>query len=351
LAIGAAFGVITVLGPPGAGQIEVATFRRDDSYSDGRHPDHVSFTTAEEDAARRDFTISGLFYDPLDDKVIDFVGGREDLQNRIVRAIGDPAARFSEDKLRLLRAVRFTADLGFTLDPATREAIVRMAPEISVVSAERIAAEMRTMLCHPSRSQAMALLCDTGLWAAILPDQLPSPRNSDWQLTLELLDKLETDSFPAALATSLMMIAAADQAESVGRHWKLSNAEIERTVWLIDNCRALDGSARQYWPTIQRLLVHDGSQQLVEILCARVATGQADPADLDFVQQRLGWPADQLNPPALISGDDLIQHGLSPGQRFRSLLHKVRDAQLLGQITSREQALALVDRLVARTEE
>ncbi|MDH3717176.1 MAG: CCA tRNA nucleotidyltransferase [Planctomycetota bacterium] len=351
LAIGAAFGVVTVLGPRGAGQIEVATFRRDDSYSDGRHPDQVTFTTAQEDAARRDFTINGLFYDPLNDEVIDFVGGRDDLQKCIVRAIGDPAARFSEDKLRMLRAVRFTANLEFTLDPATREAIVQMAPEISVVSAERIAAEMRTMLCDTRRGQALALLSDTGLWAAILPGELQLPVESAGRQTLELLDHLETNSFAAALATSLLLSVDADQAAAIGRHWKLSNAEIERTAWLVRNCRALDRAAQQYWPTVQRILVHDGSRELLAILRARVATGQADQADLDFVQERLSWPADRLNPPPLISGDDLIQHGLPPGKPFRSLLHKARDAQLLGQLTSRDQALEFVDRLVDQPEQ
>nr|NIP86809.1 CCA tRNA nucleotidyltransferase [Planctomycetales bacterium] len=299
LAIGAAFGVVTVLGRGGADPIEVATFRRDDTYSDGRHPDRVTFTTAEEDAARRDFTINGLFYDPLQDEVIDYVSGREDLENRIVRAIGDPAARFSEDKLRMLRAVRFTAQLGFTLDESTRQAIIGMAEEIGVVSAERIAAEMRLMLTDASRSRALALLGETGLWSAILPNDVRLPRDDAWQQTLALLDQLTTPTFPAALAAALLTLGEADRAAAVGRHWKLSKAEVERTVWLVANYLAVDGAEGSPWPTLQRLLVHDGGDQLVGILRARVAAGQASQADLDFVQQRLAWPAERLNPPPL----------------------------------------------------
>src|SRR6266568_6797818 len=134
LPIGAAFGVITVLGPKGAGQIDVATFRRDAAYSDGRHPDAVSFSDAEHDAQRRDFTINGLFYDPLDDRVVDYVGGQEDLKLHVIRAIGDPLARIAEDKLRMLRAVRFAARFGFAIDDAVLAAVKQQAHELVIVS-------------------------------------------------------------------------------------------------------------------------------------------------------------------------------------------------------------------------
>ena len=143
LPLGAAFGVITVLGPRSAGMIEVATFRQDAEYSDGRHPDHVTFSSAREDAARRDFTINGMFFDPVDGQVIDFVGGQADLRDHLIRAIGSPRLRFGEDKLRMLRAVRFTAAFGFSLDAETAATIREMAHEIPVVSPERIAMEMR----------------------------------------------------------------------------------------------------------------------------------------------------------------------------------------------------------------
>src|SRR3954462_14353308 len=146
LPIGASFGVITVLGPRHAGQIEVATFRTDAAYSDGRHPDSVTFTTAEHDAQRRDFTINGLFFDPISNEVVDYVNGQEDLKRRTIRAIGDPRLRLSEDKLRMLRAVRFAASFDFSIDLDTLQAIQKMAPEINTVSAERIGSEIRRML-------------------------------------------------------------------------------------------------------------------------------------------------------------------------------------------------------------
>ena len=160
-------GVGTAQGPV---TIEVATFRQDAGYSDGRHPDAVEFSTPEADALRRDFTINGLFYDPLEDRVIDYVGGQDDLARGIIRAIGDPQARFAEDKLRLLRAVRFAATLDFQLDVPTRLAVEAMAGEVTRVSAERIAAEMRLMLAVPSRARAVHLLDEVGLLEAILPE-------------------------------------------------------------------------------------------------------------------------------------------------------------------------------------
>ncbi|MCD4726297.1 MAG: CCA tRNA nucleotidyltransferase, partial [Pirellulales bacterium] len=152
LALGAAFGVISVIGPKPAGLVEVTTFRRDAAYSDGRHPDSVAFSTAAEDASRRDFTINGLFYDPIGQQVIDFVGGQKDLAARLVRAIGSARDRFAEDKLRMLRAVRFTAAFDFTLDAEARRAIAEMAAEIHVVSPERIAVEMRRLLADRNRA-------------------------------------------------------------------------------------------------------------------------------------------------------------------------------------------------------
>jgi len=166
--VGAQFGVVVVMS--GECQTEVATFRSDAGYSDGRHPDAVRFSSPEEDAQRRDFTINGLFFDPLKDEVIDYIGGREDLKGHIIRAIGEPRVRFEEDQLRLMRAVRFSARLGFEIEAATREAIVEMAERIHSVSAERIRDELQRMLCHKSRVRALELLDETGLLGQILPE-------------------------------------------------------------------------------------------------------------------------------------------------------------------------------------
>ena len=170
LAIGAAFGVIVVLGRGGEDQVEVATFRRDVGYSDGRRPDAVEFCTAREDALRRDFTMNGLFFDPVSRQVLDFVGGREDLAAGVVRAIRDPAERFAEDKLRMLRAARFASTFGFRIDPLTAEAVRREARALTVVSAERIATEMRKMLLPATALTAPHCFRICGLLEIILPE-------------------------------------------------------------------------------------------------------------------------------------------------------------------------------------
>ena len=345
LAIGAAFGVVTVLGPPGAGPIEVATFRRDDGYSDGRHPDTVTFTSAEEDALRRDFTVNGLFYDPVNEQVIDYVGGREDIERRVLRAIGDPKDRFTEDKLRMLRAVRLTSTLAFALDAPTVEAIQEMAGEISVVSAERIAAEVERMLSDPNRSTAVQLLRDTGLLAAILPAGLPLPDEPAWSHSIEVLNRLVTTSFAPALAVLLNAFTDHGMAPMVARHWRLSNADTERACWLIANWTALEDAEQRSWPVLQRILIHDGAAELLAIFDARVAAGQASAADAAFVHQRYAWPTQQLDPPPLITGDDLIQHGLRPGKQFKEYLDAARDAQLLGDLTTLDEALDFVRKL------
>lgn len=348
LAIGAAFGVITVLGPRGAGQIEVATFRQDMTYSDGRHPDAVIFSSAEEDARRRDFTINGLFFDPVDDQVIDYVGGQADLRQGIVRAIGDAKVRLTEDKLRMLRAVRFAAQLGFTIEVGTRQAVVEMADQLTVVSAERIAMEMRQMLVGEHRSQAIELLRDLGLLAVILPRSvsLPPAEHQDWRRITALLDALAEPDFPLALAALLSQLCNSRQTLEICRRWKLSNAEKDRAVWLVQQCASLDHADGGHWPGIQRLLVAEGAADLMNLLAARVAVGLAERRSLEFCRERLDWPADRLNPPPLITGDDLVSHGLPPGKRFKRLLAAARDAQLQGEIGTREQALALVDRLL-----
>ncbi|HVU86551.1 MAG TPA: CCA tRNA nucleotidyltransferase, partial [Pirellulales bacterium] len=242
LAIGAAFGVVAVLGPKHVGMVEVTTFRRDAQYSDGRHPDAVIFTTAEEDAQRRDFTINGLFYDPVEDRVIDYVGGQADLERRVVRAIGDPRARFTEDKLRMVRAVRFAAGFDFAVDPPTRAAIDEMADTISVVSPERVAQEMRKMLVDPSRAGAVELLRNTRLLSVLLPEvdawAESSARTTGgvaWDRLKSVLAALAEPSFPAALAALLHVLepeknapgsapaasSAVQTANEVGERWRL----------------------------------------------------------------------------------------------------------------------------------
>jgi poly(A) polymerase len=350
LAIGAAFGVITVLGPKPAGQIEVATFRSDVSYSDGRRPDAVVFSNPQADAQRRDFTINGLFFDPVEDKVLDFVGGQQDLQARIVRAIGDPAERFAEDKLRMLRAVRFAAVLGFAIEEQTATAIRRMATEIAVVSPERIAAELRRMLEHPARRRAVELLESVELLPVILPE-LQGWSIAQREQTLTVLSELAEPSFPLALAALLWPVVDASQLERIAAGLRLSKKESARASWLvqhvIQHVTALVDAAKQPWPTVQRLLIAEGAADLLNLTSALRSIGVASESDYEFCAAKLQLPSDELNPAPLITGDDLLEQGIRPGKAYQRLLEAVRDAQLERRVTTKAQALDLAKQLHA----
>jgi tRNA nucleotidyltransferase/poly(A) polymerase len=368
--IGVAFGVVTVLGPRAAGQIEVATFRSDSTYSDGRHPDSVTFTDAQHDAQRRDFTINGLFYDPVASEVVDYVGGQDDLKRRTIRAIGDPRLRLREDKLRMLRAVRFAATFGFEIDRETFAAIKEMAPDISTVSAERIGMEIRRMLIEKNRAAAVKLLGASGLLAHVLPEVAELPPG-DFDETLRILAALCEPTLPLALAAMLSQVTglqssaygvlstkcdvAAEAAGSdktaprcqspasiVGRRLKFTNKEIERAAWLLANREMASSASQTAWPRLQRVLIQDGADELLAL--HEAIAGPADD-ELAFCRERLAWPPERLNPEPLVTGADLIAHGLTPGPQFAELLERIRDAQLNGEIHHREEALALVDRL------
>jgi poly(A) polymerase len=371
LAIGAAFGVITVLGPPEAGQVEVTTFRRDAAYSDGRHPDGITFSSPEEDARRRDFTINGMFYDPLADHTIDFVGGQEDLRAGIVRAIGDARERFAEDKLRMLRAIRFATLFGFELDAATEGAIRQMAAEITVVSAERIAAEIEIMLVHTNRARAVWLLAETGLLAAVVPEvggrksevrQVSPAARGGFALepTLALLERLHNPTFALALAvllhglqsdavpqfpTSDLRPPTSGLAAAIGRHWRLARKDSDRAGWLLAHWGALGAARQMPWSKLQRLLTSEGVVELLALHDALAAVGEIDPAEIHYCRERLALPPVELNPPPLVTGADLIALGIPRGKLYARLLEQLRDAQLDGVVTTKDDSLALAQRL------
>jgi len=348
LAVGMAFGVVVVLGPKGAGQIEVATFRSEWDYEDGRHPTHVAFSSAREDAQRRDFTINGLFYDPVDDRVIDFVDGQADLRAGIVRAIGDPADRFAEDKLRMLRAVRFATTFGFALDRATREAIGRMASEIAVVSSERVADEMERMLVGPGRTAAIRLLLETGLAAEVLPEIVPEGpgQSAELETTLAVLDRLEGATFPLVLAVLLADRVGAEGVRRVCRRWRLSNQVTDRAEWLAAHRGALTDAPAMRWSVLQKILVSPGVEELLHWAEAEAAVAGRPAVEVDYCRQRLAWPPERLDPPPLVTGDDLVTRGLVPGPVFGELLARLRDAQLDGEIGTKAEGLAMVERIV-----
>lgn len=353
LFIGAAFGVVTVIGPRAAGPLEVATFRRDGGYSDGRHPDHVSFSSAEEDAQRRDFTINGLFFDPLSDEVIDYVGGRDDLARRVIRAIGDPDLRFQEDKLRMVRAIRFATTLGFAIDADTQAAITRRADEVAQVSAERITAEMRRILLHPRATLGLRLARETGLWRTILPDYAqadPATGEHDWRLMLALFDQLSGPRESSlALAALLWPLAhrvgeRAIVAPLVER-WRLTNLEAKQTSWLLAHVTAVQHAPSLPWPRLQPVLIHPQVEPLIELTRAVIHATQGAHASLEALQycaERLAWPRDRLNPQPLLNGHDLQQAGVPAGPELGRWLQAVRSAQLDGLIHSHGAAIEWV---------
>ena len=345
LAIGAAFGVITVRGPRAAGMIEVATFRQDSPTSDGRRPDHVTFSSAAEDALRRDFTINGLFYDPIERRVIDFVGGQEDLARRVVRAIGPPQARFAEDKLRMLRAVRFTAAFDFALDPQTAAAIREMAPEITVVSPERIAMEMRRMLTEAGRVEAVRLLVDVGLAPAVLPEIMAG---GDLGLrclesALALLGRLREPGFPLALAAIVCQLVDAEATRQIGLRWRLSNQEIEQSAWLVAHRDDLAGARTAPWSRLQPILIHPWIDDLMALDEAASPQG---PDVAAYCRELLRQPRETLDPPPLATGNDLRACGIPPGPLYKILLQRIRDEQLDGRLHSKADAQALAGRIV-----
>jgi poly(A) polymerase len=340
LAVGASFGVIVVLPPRGssAGQVEVATFRTEGPYQDGRRPESVAFCTPEEDARRRDFTINGMFYDPVDSRVLDFVGGEADLGARLVRAIGDPHERMREDKLRMLRAVRFAATLDFALDSTTADAIREMATELIMVSAERIAQELKKMLVDDRRRRAVELCESVGLLDIILPEL----RTQTNEPTLTMLSLLAAPSFELALAVLLHALPPQPTVYDICRRLRLSNDETDRTTWLVAHQDDLADAPSQSLAVLKRILGHRYRDDLLSLLRVKRLAGGDDMQPVMFCDEYLArTPQNVIDPPPLITGDDLKSLGLFPGPAFKTLLDTIRDAQLNNEIATRGDALQL----------
>jgi poly(A) polymerase len=347
LAIGASFGVIVVLPvKKSAGQVEVATFRSDGQYVDGRRPESVIFSSAEEDAQRRDFTINGMFYDPIAEKVIDFVGGETDLAGGFLRAIGDPTARMTEDKLRMLRAVRFTSTLGFKLEPQTADAIRSMAGQLNVVSAERISQELKKMLTGPDPALAIRLTDDVDLLRSILPE-LQSERALNQ--TVDMLRSLDAPSFGLAAAV-LFHSLEQESVAIVCRRLRLSNHETDAICWLVQHIDALENAASLPLSQLKRLLTCRDSRDLLALVRARQLAASNSASDVDFCETFLRETATEIiNPQPLITGNDLIQMGLQPGQQFKQIIDAVRDEQLNERISTQNQALAFAREIIDQT--
>ncbi|MGH9616157.1 MAG: CCA tRNA nucleotidyltransferase [Acidobacteriaceae bacterium] len=384
-AVGAQFGVVLVVGGCGDDEIltEVATFRSDGAYSDGRRPDSVRYTSsAEQDVLRRDFTINGMLLDPErletsvtpGDAVLDFVGGKEDLRHGIIRAIGDPTLRFAEDKLRMLRAVRFAARFGFAIDQNTLHAIRAAAPEIGQVSRERVREELTRMLTEGAARHAFELLESTALLAEVLPEvarmsgveQPPQyhPEGDVWVHTLMLLGQL-----PPGCSTTLAWGAllhdvgkpatfrhAPDRirfdghvdvgvriAEQICRRLRMSNSDTEQILALVANHMRFADVEKMRDSTIKRFFRLDKFDEHLALHRMDCMASHRDLSLYEFAKQRYeATEPEQIRPAPLITGDDLIALGHRPGPAFRQMLGAVEDAQLEGAVHAREEALALI---------
>ena len=372
-AVGAHFGVIVVL--EGDWQFEVATFRSDGAYLDGRHPVAVNFSSPEEDARRRDFTINGMFFDPPNEEVIDFVGGRADLASRLVRAIGDPAQRFAEDRLRLLRAVRFATVLEFEIEPATWHAIVRAADTINAISAERTRDELVRIFLSPHRVRGWDLLDTSGLMKAILPEvdalkgcaQPPQfhPEGDVFQHTRLMLELLPTEvSLPLVLSVLLHDIgkpatASVDESgrirfnghdklgatmtEALMHRLRFSRAEIEATVEAVDQHMVFKDVPNMRVARLKRFMARPHFADELELHRVDCLGSHGMLDNYEFLKKKSEEFANEpIIPPPLVRGDDLIALGMKPGPQFGEILEAIETRQLEGTLRDREEALAWV---------
>ena len=357
---------------------EVAAFRTESGYSDGRHPDVVAFCGPEEDARRRDFTINGMFWDPVEDTVLDFVGGRADLARGVLRAIGEPAERFGEDHLRLIRAVRFAARLGFEIEPRTREAIRQTAPLLATVSPERLQQELRIILTDGDPAGALRLMDSLGLLDVVFPEMADMrgceqpenyhPEGDVFVHTLLTVEKLGPHAdFELAMAGLLHDVGKPEAsrrtepkrfpkhcqigreiARNVCRRLRLSNAETERICWLVDRHLYFRDAPKMRPSTLKRAFAHPGFDQLAALHRADALASWGNLDEYEYVMaKRRELPAEQVAPEPLIMGADLIAMGYRPGPMFRRVLDAVRTAQLDGEIDTPEAAREMARRIAS----
>ena len=369
--VGAHFGVVLV--HDSGAQVEVATFRSDHTYADGRHPVTVDFETdPRQDVLRRDFTINALLLDPDSNEVLDFVGGRDDLRNRIVRAIGDPETRFREDHLRLLRAVRFAARLNYQIDPATMRAIQGLHAQILRVSAERTRDELSRILTEGGARRGFELLDETGMLADILPEvsamkgvaQPPEfhPEGDVWTHTLLMLDQLREPSVTLALGVLLHDVGkpptfrvadrirfdghvekGVEMAEAILARLRFSNDQIRHVSALVANHMRFKDVPQMRESTLKRFLRLENFSEHLQLHRQDCLSSHGSLDNYQLVKEKMeALPPAELKPRPLITGDDLIAAGYNPGPAFSRILAAVEDAQLESKISSREEAMALV---------
>ena len=374
-AVGAHFGVIIVL--ENGFQFEVATFRSDEAYIDGRHPSAVHFSSPEEDAKRRDFTINGMFYDPVADEVIDFVGGRADIEAKLVRAIGDPDQRFAEDRLRMLRAVRFATVLDYTIDKQTWDALIANAISINQISAERIRDELVRIFLSPNRVRGWDLLDASGLMRAILPElnrmkgvlqpEQFHPEGDVFKHTRLMLQFLPGKvSVPLVFAVLLHDVAkpvtatvdetgrirfsghdraGAEMAHEIMRRLRFSGAEIEATVEMVRQHMVFKDVPKMREAKLKRFMARPTFDEELELHRVDCQGSHRMLDNYEFLlRKREEFANEPIIPPPLVRGDDLIALGLKPGPKFGEILEAVETRQLEGNLRTREEALEWVKR-------
>ena len=387
LAVGAQFGVIIVSAPSSTGEtieVEVATFRSDIGHSDGRHPDRVVYASSpQQDVKRRDFTINALLLDPESGEVLDFVGGRDDLRAGIIRAIGRPLDRFNEDKLRMIRAVRFAARFRYAIEAGTFHAIRTLAPEIHQVSAERLREELTKILTDGAARRGLELLDETRLLAELLPEivqmkgveQPPQyhPEGDVWTHTLMMLERLPP-SCSSTLAWGALLHDVGkpptfsppsgpngrirfDEHAEVGRRmaeeichrFRFSNSETEQITALVANHMRFKDVLEMKPSTLKRFVRLDRFDEHLELHHLDCSSSHGDLDNYRFVQRFLAeTPPAEVRPPRLVSGEDLIRLGAAPGPAFRKILEAVEEAQLNGSLQTKEAALQFVRDLLKR---
>ena len=374
-AVGAHFGVIIVL--ENGFQFEVATFRSDEGYIDGRHPSAVRFSSPEEDAKRRDFTINGMFYDPVAEEVIDFVGGRADIAAKLVRAIGDPAERLAEDRLRMLRAVRFATVLDYKIDNGTWKALVANAPSINQISAERIRDELVRVLTSPNRVRGWDLLDSSGLMRVILPEidamkgclqpEQFHPEGDVFQHTRLMLQFLpEKVSVPLVFSVVLHDVAkprtatvdetgrirfsghdrlGAEMTEEIMRRLRFSGAEIEATVEMVRQHMVFKDVPKMRVAKLKRFMARPTFEDELELHRVDCEGSHRMLDNYEFLlRKREEFANEPIIPLPLVRGDDLIALGLKPGPKFGEILEAAETQQLEGKLRTREEALEWVKR-------
>jgi len=321
--------------------IEVATFRSDGEYSDGRRPDSVHYGDARNDAMRRDFTINGLFYDPHQREIIDYVGGQADLAAGVLRTIGDPVQRFGEDRLRMLRAIRFSTTLQFPMHAGTLAAIQQHADDMCGVSGERIGAEMRRVLVSPHACEGLRQMLSSGIHRVVLPD-LPG---IDMERLEHLLHSVESCTFPLALACLAVVLADSGSAlperilPEISQRWRLSSAELRQSEAAVKHWQVLVNAKCLPWSTVQPTLILRDAHVILGLAAALAAVDGIDTDGCDFARLALTWPAEKLNPAPLLTGGDLKAFGFRPGPEFGTRLASLRKLQLDEEIVTREQAI------------